>query len=163
MNIRKFEDKDAIFCFKIRSNSYAQKFKHELTTKEISACINTFTPEDFINMSKKVKFFIIENRNNSIGFFTIKRINEITAEIPLIYIDLEQIGKNFGKNSIEYIENWIISNWEEVKTLIVDTIIPGYNGGFYKKMGFAPSEESYYNIAGLNIKGLRFYKNLNMN
>jgi hypothetical protein len=32
-----------------------------------------------------------------------------------------------------HIERWLSSNWKEVNSLIVDTVVPKYNGGFDKK------------------------------
>jgi len=107
MNIRKFKPKDAEFCFKVRSKAFTQKFHNELSSKEIAACVNAYMPEDYIIMAEKVEFFVIEDNASNIGFFTIQRKNQTTAEIPLIYIDLNHTGKGIGKACIQYIEDWI--------------------------------------------------------
>ena len=161
MKIREFKAEDAEFCFKVRSNVYIQKFYNELSLKEIASCVNTYMPKDFIHMAKKVEFFIVEKNDLPIGFFTIKRINQNKAEIPLIYIDLNHQGKGIGKICIHFIENWITSNWKEVNRLFLDTIIPKNNRGFYEKVGFVPIKETLCEFQGLEIKALRLSKKLN--
>jgi GNAT superfamily N-acetyltransferase len=160
MNIRKFEPKDAEFCFKVRCKAFTQKFHNELSSKEIAACVSTYRPKDYIIMAEKVEFFVIEENARNIGFFTIQRKNQTTAEIPLIYIDLNHTGKGIGKACIQYIEDWITSNWSKVQTIFLDTIIPKNNSDFYKKVGFEHTKETFCDFQGLRIKALRFSKKL---
>lgn len=161
MKIREFKAEDAQFCFKVRSSAYIQKFHNELSPQEIASCVNKYMPEDFIHMAKKVEFFIVEENDSPLGFFTVKRIDQNTAEIPLIYIDLNHLRKGIGKICIHFVENWIASNWREVNTLFLDTIIPKNNLGFYEKVGFVPIKETLCEFQGLKIKALRLSKKLN--
>ncbi len=161
MNIRQFMKKDAEFCFKVRSSAFFQKFYDELCPEVVAAGVNAYMPNDYIRMAEKMEFFIVEDNGLSVGFFTIKRKDATTAEIPLIYIDLNYLGRGIGKACIQFIEGWLSSNWIEVETLIVDTIIPKYNSGFYKRVGFMPTEETTCDFLDLRVKALRFCKNLN--
>jgi len=43
------------------------------------------------------------------------------------YIDLEMPVKGIGSACIDYIEQWLSSNWKDVTKLIVNTVIPYYN------------------------------------
>lgn len=152
---------DAEFCFKTRSKAFIQKFYGELSPGEVAACINAYMPKDYIRMAKKMEFFIVEDNRMPVGFFTIKRVDAITAEIPLIYIDLNHLGKGIGTTCIQFIKKWLSSNWIDVGTLIIDTVIPQYNSGFYQRMGFIPIEETFCDFPDLKVKALRFCKELN--
>ena len=158
MNIRKFEPKDAEFCFEVRKKAFTDKFQNELSPKEIAACVKVYKPDDYILMAEKIEFFIAEEKDHPVGFFTLKRIDLTTAEIPLIYVDLNQIGRGVGKACIQYIQDWITANWTEVKTLFLDTIIPKHNSGFYEKAGFSYSMDTYCHFQGMRIKASRYSK-----
>jgi len=160
MKIRPFQPDDAESCFRLRSNAFIQKFYGELTPEEIAAAVNAYMPDDFIRLARKNPCFIVEEDGNPIGFFNLKRKDNITAEIPLIYLDLDRLGQGFGTACIEYMEKWLWENWLEVNTLLVDTVIPKYNGGFYKKVGFKPSGFTYCEFLGKKLKALRLLKKI---
>ena len=160
MNIRQFKPDDAESCFRLRSNAFIQKFHHELSPQDIAFAVNAYMPNDYIRMAEGMPFFVVEESDNVIGFFNLKREGSRTAELPLIYIDLDNLGKGIGSACIEYIERWLSSNWKEVTTLIVDTVIPKYNRKFYEKVGFEPLGDTYCEFLGYRIKALRLAKKL---
>ena len=160
MIIREFRNDDAEFCFKTRSAAFIEKFSNEISPLVISLCVNEYIPQDYIALSKKMKIFIAEDSGERVGFFTIKR-NEIkTAEIPLIYFSLKHLGKGFGTKAMEYIEEWVKVNWKEVDRIFLDTIIPKYNGGFYRKMNYKEIRESYCVFSDQKVKAKRFEKGI---
>ena len=161
MNIRKFKPGDAETCFRLRSNAFIQKFHPELSLPEIACAVNAYMPNDYIRMAQEMPFFVVEENNQIRGFFNLKRKDAGTAELQLIYLDLEAIGKGMGKACMEYIERWLSSNWKDVSQLIVDTVIPKYNSIFYKKVGFKPVGDAYCEFLGCKIKALRLAKKLN--
>ncbi len=161
MNIRQFKPDDAETCFRLRSNAFIQKFHNELSLQEISSAVNAYMPNDYIRMAEEMPFFIVEESDNVIGFFNLKRKDSRTADLPLIYIDLDNLGKGIGSACIEYIERCLSSNWKEVTTLIVDTVIPKYNSKFYEKVSFKPIGNTYCEFLGYRIKALRLAKKLN--
>lgn len=160
LHIRLFQAKDAEFCFRIRNNAFRQIFYGELTAQEVAAAVDAYMPDDYIVMAKESPLFIVAEDGNAIGFFALKRENTSTAELSLIYIDLDHQGKGVGLACIDYIENWLASNWAEVKSLIVDTIIPMYNRKFYLKVGFIPVGETFCKFGRQKIKALRLVKKL---
>lgn len=160
MKVRPFQETDAAFCFRLRSSTFILEFCGELTPQEVSAAVNSYMPEDYIRMAQETTFFIAEQNGVPIGFFNLKRKNKSTAELPLIYLDLDRLGEGIGSACIDYIEKWLLENWLEVNTLIVDTVIPKYNSGFYKKVGFKPSESTYCEFLGQKLKALRLVKKL---
>jgi GNAT superfamily N-acetyltransferase len=161
MKIRAFTPDDAESCFRFRSNAFIQKFHTELSPREIAAAVNAYMPDDYTRMALEMPFFMVEENGKSIGFFNLKRKDETTAELPLIYVDLDALGRGIGTACINFIAQWLSSNWKDVTRLIVDTVIPKYNGRFYEKMGFKPVGKSYCEFMGRKIKALRLAKDLN--
>lgn len=66
----------------------------------------------------------------------------------------------FGTACIDYMEKWLLENWSEVDTLVVDTVIPEYNSEFYIKVGFKPSEAVYCEFLDKQLKALRLIKKI---
>jgi GNAT superfamily N-acetyltransferase len=162
MNIRKFQSDDAETCFRIRSNAFIQKFHNELSKQEIASAVNAYMPNDYIRMAREMPFFVVEENDRIYGFFNLKRKDAKTAELPLIYVDLDTLGKGIGSACIDYIEGWLSSNWKEVSILIVDTVIPKYNSKFYEKVGFKAMGPSYCEFLGHKINALRLAKKLDV-
>ena len=161
MNFRRFESRDADFCFKVRSAAFIQKFYGELSPEEVAAGVNAYMPHDYCSMASQMPLFIVEDQGTPLGFFAIKQKDNLTAELLLIYIDLNHLGQGIGKSCIQFIEKWLPANWPEITSLIVDTVIPEYNRQFYQKLGFSPDGETFCDFAGTKVKALRLYKKLN--
>ncbi|MCD4737570.1 MAG: hypothetical protein K8R53_16130 [Bacteroidales bacterium] len=81
-------------------------------------------------------------------------------EIPLIYFDLKFIDKGYGSRAIRFVEEWIRENWPRAKKIIIDTIVPKYNGKFYKKIGYREIGASKCVFQELEVKAIRFEKEL---
>jgi len=160
LSIRFFKARDAESCFNIRSAAFTREFYRELGARATSAGVNAFMPEDYVRMAKKSPFFVAEDSGGVIGFITIERRDKQVAEIALIYVDRKQLGKQIGQTLIKYIEQWVIANWPEVTSLIVDTVIPQYNSGFYKKVGFVPAGHAVCDFPDLQLPALRLEKKL---
>lgn len=157
---RQFNPDDAEFCYETRRSAYLHEFTSELSKREIAAALAAYGPVDYVHMADRMPFFIAERHNEPVGFFTLKRKDTRTAEIPLIYITLNTIGTGVGSACIAYIEHWIRKYWPNVNRLIVDTIIPKYNSGFYEKVGFTPGEKVFCEFNGLAVQALRLTKTL---
>jgi GNAT superfamily N-acetyltransferase len=160
--IREFVPDDAEFCFRLRSTAFIMRFYDEIGPEAVAACVNAYMPEDYVRMATEMMFFIVESQGEPVGFFTVKRLDERTAEIPLIYIDLDHIGEGIGTQCLRFIENWLASHWQNVAELIVDTIIPKYNSGFYEKAGFVARGEVLCEFGARGITGLRLCKELTL-
>ena len=158
MKVRRFKPNDSDFCFKIRCDAFIIKFYDEIGPHAVAAGINAYLPQDYVELSKITEFFIVESESQRVGFFTLKRVNQNTAEIPLIYFDLSLTGKGLGSSCMKYIEHWIQTEWKNVTNLYLDTIIPKYNGGFYRKLGFEETTKTYCQFNDLRIPALRFEK-----
>jgi GNAT superfamily N-acetyltransferase len=162
LRIRLFTEGDAEFCCRVRNQAYLVEFHQELSPQQIAAATSAYQPADYVRMSREGKLFVVEEGAGPVGFFTLKRTSPTRAELPLIYLDLEHLGKGIGRRCITYLEDWIRSNWSEVSTLFVDTIIPNYNGGFYRKTGFTQVGETVCDFPGGSIPAIRFEKHLSL-
>ncbi len=161
IHVRNFESRDAEVCFKIRRAAFIQKFQPELGARATAAGVDAFMPDDYVQMAQTGPFFVAEDDGGGvIGFVTLERKGSGVAEIPLIYIDLDQIGKQIGQTMMGYIEQWVTTNWSDVTTLIVNTVIPEYNGGFYRKVGFIPAGDAICRFGNMPVRALRLEKKL---
>jgi GNAT superfamily N-acetyltransferase len=144
----------------VRSRAFIVAFHKEIGPETVAAGVNAHMPADYVEMAGTHEFFVVEDKGSRVGFFTFKRVDRTTAEISLVYVDLDHLGKGIGSRCIGYIEVWIGSTWPEVGTLFLDTIIPKYNGGFYEKMGFEPAGEAVCRFPGCQVRAVRFEKTL---
>jgi len=160
MRFRPFQSDDAVFCFRLRSNAFIRKFYGELTAEDVAAAVNAYMPDDYIRMARECPIFIVEKDGVPVAFFNLKRKDRRTAELPLIYINLDCLGAGIGTDCVDYMVKWLQENWPEVDALIVDTVIPKYNSEFYKKAGFVPGESTHCNFLGHKLKALRLTKKL---
>ena len=160
VDFRRFERQDAEFCFKVRSAAFIQKFYGELSPKEVAAGVNAYMPDDYALLAEKIPLFIVEDKGSPLGFFAIKRKDNRVAELLLIYIDLNHLGRGIGGASIQFIEKWLPANWPEITSLIVDTVIPEYNQAFYQGVGFAPDGETFCEFGGEKVRALRLRKKI---
>ena len=158
VKFREFRNEDAEFCFKTRSAAFIEKFYDEIGPQIVSLCVNVYMPDDYIDLSRNMEIFILEDSGEKVGFVTVKRIEKEVAEIPLIYLSLDSLGKGYGRRLIEYIEEWVKNNWPDVNKLFIDTIIPNYNSGFYKKMNFTEVGGSVCVFSGEKVRARRFEK-----
>ena len=163
MTFRQFGPGDAEFCFRVRSAAFIIKFYGELSSQEVAAAVNCYMPSDYDKMAEEQKVFLCEENGQRLGFFILKRHDHSTAEMPLLYFDLKHLNKGLGCITMKYAEEWIKTNWKEVTALLVDTVIPKYNGGFYKKMGFTFNGHVSFEFNGLKVKAVRFSKQLDAN
>lgn len=118
MNFRRFVPQDAQFCFKVRSEAFIQKFSGELNPQEVTAGVNAYTPYDYSEMAQQIPLFMVEDEGVSLGFFAVKQVNALTAELLLIYIDINHLGRGIGRSCILFIEKWLSTNWPEIRSLI---------------------------------------------
>jgi GNAT superfamily N-acetyltransferase len=160
MKIRRFKSRDAAFCFKTRSNAFIRKFYSEIGPRAVAACVNAYLPDDYLRMAEVSEFFVVEEEDRPVGFFTLKRIGEHRAELPLIYLDLDFLGSGIGTRCLQFMEGWIAAHWKEVDTFIVDTVVPEYNGGFYEKAGFERAGQVVCAYPDMNLDALRLQKKL---
>ncbi len=160
LNIRRFNDDDAFFCYQTRKQAFLNVFVEEIGKKAAQAGADAYQPDDYIRIAGESEFFIAEYHSNSVGFFIIIRIDDLTAELKLIYFDLMSVKQGFGRQCSAYIDKWVMNQWPEVDRIYVDTIIPKYNTGFYNKIGYTESGLTTCEFPDASIEAVRFEKRL---
>ena len=160
MNFRTFAYEDALFCYTIRKRAFTELFDQELTQAEIAACVDAYALYDYVRMLKAGEFFIAEEDGTPLGFFTLTHRTRKKVEIPMLYIDIDHLGQGLGRKCLRWSENWISTNWPDVTHLLVNTVIPQANGGFYEAMGFTATAQATCHQSGLAIKATRFIKEI---
>ncbi len=159
MNIRPFIITDAERCFRIRSEAFIIRFADELSVETIATCVNVYLPRDYIRMSEVSEMFVAEENNEVVGFFNLRHLNDTTIELQLIYFDLKRLGRGYGRRCLDYIES-LLSRRPGIKELVVETIIPQNNLGFYTRMGFIDPVESFCDFPGQKVRSIRLVKPL---
>lgn len=161
IRIRSFLPSDSGYCYQLRKECFLNIFIDEIGETAALAGANAYQPADFILISQKKHCFIIEEEEgNPLGFFILSRVDQPTAEIFLIYLEGAHHGQGVGKHCMDYIDRWVTSQWPDTDTIIVDTVIPGYNGGFYQKMGYRKLTETDCQFPGKTVPAIRFQKRL---
>ncbi len=160
MNFRTFAYEDALFCYTIRKRAFTELFDLELTRAEISACVDAYALYDYVRMLKAGEFFIVEEDGSPFGFFTLEHRTRKKAEIPMLYLDLDRLGQGIGRECMLWLQNWITTNWPDITQLLVETVTPLANGGFYEAMGFTAAGHTTCHFSGHAIKAARFTKEI---
>ncbi len=160
VSIRKFRSEDAWFCFRVRSHAFIVDFFKELGSHHVATGVAAYMPADYVRMAEDAEFFVVEDAGAPVGFFTLKKVNERRAEVPLIYLTASARGRSLGRQCISHAEEWIKSNWPGVSILFLDTVVPEYNGGFYEKVGFKPVGNTECTFPDGWVPAVRFEKRL---
>ena len=160
MNLREFSQEDAEFWFRVRLEAFVNKFYSEIGPEAVAAGINAYLPADYVRISEEMPIMIAEYRGKRIGFVSMKRLSETTAEIPLIYLRLSELGKGYGTQALRRAEEWIRRQWPDVEKIIIDTIIPEYNGGFYVKSGYIRTGTASCDFPDMTVAAVRFEKQI---
>lgn len=124
--------------------------KSKITSDILTTLPEWFGIEESINEYilgvKDSLYYLILKDDKYIGFFSIKIVNKVTAELYVNGIVKEYHRKGIGGYSIKYIEDSLRSRG--IKILIVKTVGEGLNNipykntrRYYTKVGFLPLEE----------------------
>jgi GNAT superfamily N-acetyltransferase len=160
IGVRRFGPDDAEFCFRTRAHAFIVEFYPEVGPEVVAAGVNAHMPRDYVRMARGSEFFIVEEAGTPVGFFVLKRVDRTTAEIALIYLSVGARGKGIGRWCVQQVEERTRSAWAEVATLFLETIVPEYNGAFYRNVGFTPVAETVYSYPDLEVRAVRYEKRL---
>ncbi len=160
MNLRDFQAGDAEFCFRTRSAAFIEKFYDEVGAEIASLCVNEYMPRDYAAIAAREKVFVAEDAGERVGFCRLRRLDESTAEIVLIYFRLDRLGRGYGSEAMRLLEAWIVENWPETRQIVIETIIPENTRGFYLKMGYEEAGGAVSVFSGREVPAVRFRKDL---
>ncbi|MBN2430598.1 MAG: GNAT family N-acetyltransferase [Acidobacteria bacterium] len=159
IRIRPLQPADARFCWTTRRRAFDELFRPELPVEIWSMGRAALQTEDFTAIARSGAVFIVEDARNRLGFFALTRPAPRQVELYLIYLVPEQSGRGIGRACLTFMEEWIRRHWPEAETLFLYTIVPGVNGGFYRRLGFTgqPVVMDYH---GRPVPAVRFEKPL---
>jgi len=156
--IRPFKDSAADAVFRIRERAFVTIFCNELSPEQVPAGVTAYLPGDYQRLAGELQIFVVADTVDVVAFFALQRHDLETAELVYIYIDPKNHHHGIGSYLMRYAEEWVRANWPEVRQYFLDTIIPRYNGGFYRKMGFSEAGPSQCIYPDLAVPARRFSK-----
>jgi GNAT superfamily N-acetyltransferase len=159
VRFRPFQPADARFCWATRRRAFDELFDRELPAEIRRLGRDALRPEDFGSMARSGAVFIVEDGRDRRGFFALTRPAPRQVELYLIYLVPEYSGRGIGRACLVFMEEWVRRHWPEAETLFLYTIVPGVNGGFYQRLGFA-AEEIIMDYHGQEVPAVRFSKSL---
>ena len=160
ITLRPFTATDAEDCFRIRTEAFVREFYPHQDPAVIAAGINAYMPSDYVRMGETMIAYVAADEGNIIGFFVVKLLDAATAELMLLYVKGGYKGEGIGSLLLNYMENLLRDRYPEIHRVELDTIVPGYNGKFYEKMGFFQAGESELQYPDRIVKAVRMAKNL---
>ena len=160
MEIRKFKTTDAEAVFVMRAEAIMVAFRDYVSDATAFSMLKAFLPSTYIKEARERDLFVVESGKELVGFFSIEMKTKTKAYIKFFYIKLSETKKGLGRTIITFIEKWLKLHHPEAVAIQVDTAVPNYNGGFYKKMGFLPASELFYNYVGRKGRLMRLEKPL---
>lgn len=134
--IRPFTDADAAACYRMREEAFRTIFASDIGPAATAAGISAYSPEKFAQMLAAMHCFIVERQGEMIGFSALKIIDPATAELFYLYVRQGLERRGIGARLLVFTETWLRRQYPAIRSLVLDTIVPAYNGPFYQKMGF---------------------------
>jgi GNAT superfamily N-acetyltransferase len=160
ITIRDFRPGDADACFRIRSDGFIQRLSAHLSPRETAGCVNAYMPADLVRMNNTMQTFVALEKGQITGFCTVDFISPLTAEILFLYVTVDRHGRGVGSRLLRHAEDWLREHRPEITDLVLDTVVPVYNGPFYEKMGFSVTHEREIDRGGTKIPAVQMAKNL---
>jgi len=158
--IRPFAPGDADACFSFRREAYLALFYDELGAEAAAAAIDAIGPGDYIAMAGESMFFVAVEEGEPVGFCVYRRLDDRTAELFLIYVQIDRLIRGIGSALMSHGESWLHEYRPEFTELVVDTVIPRYNQAFYEKHGFTKEGERAHEFTGRTVDAVHLRKKL---
>ena len=130
MEIKKAKKKDARKISLLRRETLKRIVSKDYSERLIKIMLEKYNLKNTLNSIEEENFFCLWNDNNLIGTASLK--NNVVSGV---YIKFNQIGKGYGKNLMDFIENY--SKKRKIKKLVLFSTIGAekfYEGLGYKKL-----------------------------
>jgi len=160
ISIRPFTAADAEECFRIRTKAFIIDFYPYLEPEAVASGINAYLPSNYMRMDEAMHAFVAADIGTIAGFYFLKILDRSTAELALLYVRDGYKGKGIGSLLLQHMEGLLRDRYPEIVHIVLDTIVPRYNGKFYEKMGFVPEHESTLCYPDLKVAAIRMSKEL---
>lgn len=158
--IRPLVPADAEFCFRVRAEAFILQFCTELGPEAVATGVNAYMPSDYLAMARSMPTFVAELAGDPVGFCMCRRADGPAGEILLLYVRGGEQGHGVGRGLVAHAESWMRAHWPGLRRLVVDTVVPARNQGFYERMGYRPAGEHPYEFPGRTVRAVRLEKAL---
>lgn len=150
--IRPFTDADVAACHRMREDAFRTIFAPDIGPAATAAGIRAYSLEKYFQMLAAMHCFIADQHGEAIGFSAVKIIDPQTAELSYLYVRQGLERKGIGARLLAFTEAWLRRQYPAIRSLVLDTIVPAYNGPFYQKMGFHYDGERVLPYPDLPVK-----------
>ncbi len=158
LTLRALDPRDADDCFWIRTEAMIRVLADELERDAIAAAVNAHLPADYATMAETRPSFAAVVGDQLIGFCILLPLDPRTVEVYLVYVHLSYLGRGIGTRLLHRAEEWVQENRPDTTWLVVDTVSPTYNRGFYESNGYKPIGDHIYQYGDLTVPALRLSK-----
>lgn len=160
LTIRPFGAADAEACFRIRTEAFVRDFYPHQDPQVIAEGINAYLPSDYVRLGETARVRVATDVDQVVGFYVVRFPEPGVAELMLLYVKAGYKGQGLGTLLLRHLESWLAESHPEVRRVVLDTIVPGFNGQFYEKQGYAADGVSELRYPGLTVKAVRMAKKL---
>jgi ribosomal protein S18 acetylase RimI-like enzyme len=160
--VRRFKEADADTCFRIRSEAFIVEFQSFLAPEAVAAAVNAYLPADYVAMAARSPFFVATVSGRVVGFLVLRVSDGEEAELFLVYVERASLRRGIGRHLALVADDWLRANRPDVTSLVVDTVIPSYNRGFYERLGYEACGERQYAFPGQQVRALRLRRPLTL-
>lgn len=111
-------------------------FSQELSPQAVDVDAEVYDPSEFGRMIDSMDSFVAEDGGQPVGFCTVRLLDETTAEILCLNVNLDHIKQGIGTCLVRHVEKWIARRYPDISKLVLDTAVPVYNQKFWETMGY---------------------------
>ena len=160
MIIRDFNPIDAEACLQMRYDAIDIIFRGKISPEGVDAHLREYKPSDLVRISEEGKSFVADDDGSLVGFCTIYKKTPYAVDLPFVYIKLDRLKEGVGTALMNHMEKWIPGNWPEVVCVEVKTVIPEYNGRFYKQLGYKEAGPCEIVFKDGTVPAVKYVKNI---
>lgn len=158
VEIRDYTWGDGIICYDLRRSAFLNVFSKNLSPTEIRAGADAYRANEFADRIGGMETYVATIGGDVAGFCTIRVDTSIRAEILYLYINSGLRGIGVGSQLLQKAERRVLESHPKLTTLYLDTVVPGYNQGFWERMGYRYTGPSTCNYPGGTIPATRLEK-----
>lgn len=146
MQFRKALISDIPVIQQIAEKTWRPTYGHILTEEQTLYMLDMMYGTDVLKkqISSSIEFYLAEDDNEVIGYFSIEITEPAKLKLHKIYLDPKQKSKGAGRKIIDYIKQKAI----KASVLYIELNVNKYNSAveFYEKMGFFRAKEMILDI-----------------
>jgi GNAT superfamily N-acetyltransferase len=157
-SIRRFTAQDGAACHRMRCDAFRKVFRDVLPADAVERGAGAYDAVEFGARIGAMDTFVAEMDGAPAGFCTVRLLDEATAEILYLYLDLEHLGIGLGSKLARHAETAVLDKHPALSRFVLDTAVPSYNRAFWEKQGYGKLEDSVCSYPGGEVPAIRMGK-----